>query len=110
MAQTINLYDIKIINAVMDRETKRGFSKSKGTTVYQIERKTKLSSSKVRTSLKMFKEKGWVDEGIKTTRKYPDDVEDNITSSKTIYMTYYITAEGLEGIKSLKETSIILNE
>ena len=106
----INSYDIKVIEALMDKESMCGFSKAKGTTIYTVEELTKLSNSKVRSALKKFKELGWVDDGIKTMNKHCKKHE-HLSSNEerkpnVFYKTYYVTKEGLEGIKELKKKSI----
>ena len=61
----LNFNDISIFEAIIDRETKRGLLKSKGTSVKEINEKTNFSLSKIRSTLQKFIKLGWVVEGVK---------------------------------------------
>lgn len=85
----LNLNDIDIIKAMMDKNTGRGFSKSYGSTVKDVEEITELSISKIRSSINKFKNMGWIDEGVK--------------DGKT--KCYYVTEEGIAGLEDLTATT-----
>lgn len=90
----MNVYtknDYKILKNIMDRndETK-GRSRNKGTTVKEICDKTGLSYNKVRLTLKMFLEDGFVGYGVALVKT----------------KTFYITEDGLIELKSLDIVSL----
>lgn len=88
MILKFNNNDISILRSIMDKETNRGLSKAKGTTIEQISKKTNLSVPKVRSTVKKFKDEGWIDEAIK------------VVNSKS----YYVTQKGIDELKNLSKS------
>lgn len=94
MDMLLNLNDIDIIRSMMDKKTGRGFSKSYGSTVKEVQELTGLSISKVRSSINKFKKMGWVDEGIKDRKT----------------KCYYVTEQGIYGLEDLTATTDKTND
>ena len=92
MEQSITFTDITIIESIMDKKKKKGFSKSNGTNVNEIKDITGFSLSKIRSSLKKFKDMGWIEEGIKEER----------------VKNYYVTEKGFLGIAELTQITVDL--
>lgn len=86
---SLNLKDLDVIHAIMDKESRRGFSKVNATTTKEIQDITGFSNSKIRSALGKFKKLGWVDEGVK----------DGLSKC------YYVTVSGLDGLDELTDTS-----
>lgn len=83
--------DYKIMKAILDKDDKnKGRCRNKGTTVAEIEVKTKLSSKKIRDTLKIFIECGYVCEGIRQVRT----------------RTYMVTQEGFKELNSIRKDII----
>lgn len=94
---TINLTqnDIKVMSLISNVETGIGFSKSKGTTIDEIKSKIDdISESKIRNALMKLVQNKYVDFGIKKGKKN----------------TYHITPEGVEFIREIKKSVIIIEE
>lgn len=87
--------DIKIMSNSFDPINNIGLSKAKAITIEEVYEKTKdklgLSESKVRYTLNMLVKYGYMDFGIKKGKK----------------KTYYITPEGCEFIKEIKNMTEI---
>lgn len=81
----LNLNDIEIIKAMMDKESGRGFSKGYGATVKEIHEITGLSISKIRSSINKFKRMEWVDDALKDGA----------------IKCYYVTEIGIDGLEDL---------
>ena len=88
MSSMYNTNDIKILCSIVDKDTQRGLSLGKGTTVEQLQKKTKFSVPKIRRTIKKLKEDGLIADGIR------------IVSHKS----YYVTDDG---IKKMDELTLI---
>ena len=89
---SLNLNDIKILKAIFDPKTKRGFVKSYGTSVKEIQDETSFSLSKIRSTLQKFKKMGWITEGVKDER----------------CKSYCITEKGYDGLSNLTDMTVDL--
>jgi len=93
--QNITQNDIKIMSFMYDRKTGRGLSKSKAMTIDEISANIDfVSESKIRTTIRLLLQLGFIDYGIKNGKKN----------------TYHIKPEGLSYIESIKKVVINLNE
>lgn len=83
--KSLNVSDVKILIAISDKDNpSTGRSEIKGVTIKTLVTKTKYSHVKVRGTIKLLIQKGFVAEGLRNG------------NSKTYYMTD-------DGIKLLKE-------
>lgn len=85
-----NSNDYKILECVVDKDKNRGLSLGRGSTLKQIVDKTGLSIVKVRNTIKILLQKGYVIEGVKKERA----------------KSYCITEEGIKKIRELKKNII----
>lgn len=79
--------DYKIMKSILDKNDKdKGRCKTKATTIEEIKSKTDLSITKIRNTLNLFIENGFVMEGVKQGRT----------------KTYMVTKEGMRELNSLR--------
>lgn len=87
--------DIDILKNIIDKNDKtKGRVKTNGTTVKEIQLKTKLSDKKIRNSIQMFLKEGCVINGISNGRS----------------KTYCITSLGIETLVNINKDIIELEE
>jgi predicted transcriptional regulator len=87
---TLNTSDYKVLNSILDLDTKRGLSKLRGTTIIELSELTGYSTTKVRNSIKILKEVGFVDNAVKRVRAE----------------AYHITPEGLKELEMIGQSVI----
>lgn len=79
--------DYRIMKSILDKNDKnKGRCKTKATTIEEIRLKTNLSVTKIRNTLNLFIEHGFVIEGVKQRRT----------------KTYMVTTQGLAELNSLR--------
>ncbi|HID0768178.1 TPA: hypothetical protein ACXDAZ_002708 [Clostridium botulinum] len=86
----LNSNDYRILACVVDKDKNRGLSLGRGSTLKQIVDKTGFSIVKVRNTIKILLQEGYIIEGVKKERA----------------KSYCITKDGAEKLKELK-TKII---
>lgn len=86
----LNSNDYKILSCVRDKESNRGLSIGRGSTILQIAEKSQLSELKVRKTIKILLEEEFIIEGVKNVRA----------------KTYCITEKGFKALQELKTTII----
>lgn len=78
--------DYKVLMSIINRnDNQKGLCKLRGTTIKEIVANTKLSDKKVRHTIKLFKELGFIEEGYRKVRE----------------RTYILTKDGIKELKSL---------
>lgn len=87
MENSFTKNDYRILKSLMDRDDKKiGLSRAYGTTINELAERTGLSTKKIRNTIKLFVECGFVSYGIK---------RGNAT-------TYILTEEGFLELKSIR--------
>lgn len=93
-SNNITQNDIKVMSFMYNTETGKGLSKAKGITIEDLKSQIDfLSESKIRSTVRLLLENGFVDYGVKIGKM----------------KTYHITNDGLNYIKSIKKVVINLN-
>ncbi len=87
MSDVFTENDYKIMKAILDKNDKqKGLRRNKATTIEEIKEKTNLSPTKIRTTLNLFMQHGFISEGIRQGRT----------------KTYMMTEKGLIELNSLR--------
>lgn len=87
MSNKLNSNDYKILESIIDVKNNRGKSKGRGSTLKQIAEKTELSEIKIRKTIKVLLELGFIDFAVKKVRAN----------------AYYVTEDGVKNITEVRK-------